>query len=278
MEVSPVEYAILDTRACATCGYDLRGQVEPRCPECGTAFDPGAIPVPPIPWVTRADADAWGAYWATVGWVLRNPRAAARTIAAARVYVDVATDRFRNAVMWQAVWSVLVIIAASFVREAGDASLPTVAGGLVFAAISFPGAALFFMAVSQAHSLPRAWWSRPILTDHAQAIQYCALAPLALLPGAALLALAAMTLRLGGEGIAAERVHDVMLLVCAGMTGAWWCCTMLMMQASRLWDMRELSVALVLLPVRWLVLAVGAIVLAFFLGLCIVLPIGLVLR
>ena len=24
---------------CAQCGYDLRGLVEPRCPECGTAFD-----------------------------------------------------------------------------------------------------------------------------------------------------------------------------------------------------------------------------------------------
>lgn len=23
------------------CGYDLRGQVEHRCPECGTPFDPG---------------------------------------------------------------------------------------------------------------------------------------------------------------------------------------------------------------------------------------------
>jgi len=24
---------------CENCGYDLRGQVDPRCPECGTAFD-----------------------------------------------------------------------------------------------------------------------------------------------------------------------------------------------------------------------------------------------
>jgi len=24
---------------CENCGYDLRGQVNPRCPECGTAFD-----------------------------------------------------------------------------------------------------------------------------------------------------------------------------------------------------------------------------------------------
>ncbi len=25
---------------CRKCFYDLRGQVEPRCPECGTPFDP----------------------------------------------------------------------------------------------------------------------------------------------------------------------------------------------------------------------------------------------
>ena len=24
---------------CVRCAYDLRGQIEPRCPECGTAFD-----------------------------------------------------------------------------------------------------------------------------------------------------------------------------------------------------------------------------------------------
>lgn len=25
---------------CVKCGYDLRGQTEPRCPECGESFDP----------------------------------------------------------------------------------------------------------------------------------------------------------------------------------------------------------------------------------------------
>jgi len=28
---------------CIECGYDLRGQVEPRCPECGKEFDPGLL-------------------------------------------------------------------------------------------------------------------------------------------------------------------------------------------------------------------------------------------
>jgi len=29
---------------CLRCGYDLRGQLEPRCPECGTPCDPGLLP------------------------------------------------------------------------------------------------------------------------------------------------------------------------------------------------------------------------------------------
>jgi hypothetical protein len=28
---------------CLDCGYDLRGQVVPRCPECGKAFDPALL-------------------------------------------------------------------------------------------------------------------------------------------------------------------------------------------------------------------------------------------
>ena len=32
-----------DGRHCLTCAYDLRGQTEPRCPECGKRFDPGLL-------------------------------------------------------------------------------------------------------------------------------------------------------------------------------------------------------------------------------------------
>lgn len=28
---------------CMACGYDLRGQVDPRCPECGRPFDPSLL-------------------------------------------------------------------------------------------------------------------------------------------------------------------------------------------------------------------------------------------
>jgi len=34
--------------SCTKCGYDLRGLPEPRCPECGTPFDPTSAPTKPV--------------------------------------------------------------------------------------------------------------------------------------------------------------------------------------------------------------------------------------
>ncbi len=33
---------------CETCGYNLRGLPQPRCPECGTGFEPDLIDVNPL--------------------------------------------------------------------------------------------------------------------------------------------------------------------------------------------------------------------------------------
>jgi hypothetical protein len=33
----------LGCKVCLHCGYDLRGQTQPRCPECGSPFDPGLL-------------------------------------------------------------------------------------------------------------------------------------------------------------------------------------------------------------------------------------------
>lgn len=265
MEVSPVEYAVLDTRACATCGYDLRGQVEPRCPECGTAFDPGELPVPDIPWVKRAKADPFGAYWAMVAWVLRNPRAAARTIAASRVFLDTDSRRFRRAVIWQAVGSTALLVSVVVLRAMGDASGPSVAAALLYTALSVPGAALFFWGASYAHLLPRGWWTRPILADHAYALHNFAMAPVALLPVAVLVEAVALVLDLGQRARAAQQAHEAALLACAAIAFAWWACTMLMTHASRLWGARELGASALLLLVRGMILAMFVVLMTFLL-------------
>ena len=33
----------MDIPVCIHCGYDLRGQLDPRCPECGQPFDPALL-------------------------------------------------------------------------------------------------------------------------------------------------------------------------------------------------------------------------------------------
>src|SRR5918993_998115 len=70
-------------RRCASCGYDLRGLEQLRCPECGLAFDPHYLPPADIPWLKRGDANldanatggnALLAYVRTVWLVLAQPK------------------------------------------------------------------------------------------------------------------------------------------------------------------------------------------------------------
>ena len=61
-------------RRCAVCEYDLRGLEVPRCPECGAAFNPDAPPPAAVPWLSRREIGWWRAYWATVRLVLLRPR------------------------------------------------------------------------------------------------------------------------------------------------------------------------------------------------------------
>jgi hypothetical protein len=53
------------SRCCDGCGYDLRGIVEPRCPECGLEFDPIAPPIANVPWFHRRRIGWLTALWRT---------------------------------------------------------------------------------------------------------------------------------------------------------------------------------------------------------------------
>jgi hypothetical protein len=81
--LAAVPDAVVPPRRCASCGYDLRGLEQPRCPECGLEFDPNRLPRADVPWLKRGDlltdANATGgsafvAYWRTVWLVLARPR------------------------------------------------------------------------------------------------------------------------------------------------------------------------------------------------------------
>jgi hypothetical protein len=58
------------TRYCGSCGYDLRGAVEARCPECGEEFDPIAPPVANVPWFHRRTIGTSAALWRTAWLVM----------------------------------------------------------------------------------------------------------------------------------------------------------------------------------------------------------------
>lgn len=54
---------------CLECGYNLRGVVGGRCPECGHDLANLRSDQPLIPWVRRREIGAFRAYWSTVFWV-----------------------------------------------------------------------------------------------------------------------------------------------------------------------------------------------------------------
>ncbi|MDX2198497.1 MAG: hypothetical protein SF069_05935 [Phycisphaerae bacterium] len=51
---------------CLRCGYSLQALTEPRCPECGEAFDPTVASIPAMPWERRAELGYWRATLGTV--------------------------------------------------------------------------------------------------------------------------------------------------------------------------------------------------------------------
>jgi hypothetical protein len=64
-QIDPPPAATHVTRSCDGCGYDLRGIVEARCPECGLEFDPIAPPVANVPWFHRRSIGWLTALWRT---------------------------------------------------------------------------------------------------------------------------------------------------------------------------------------------------------------------
>lgn len=54
---------------CQECGYNLRGVVGGRCPECGHDLANLRSDQSLIPWVRRREIGAFRAYWSTVFWV-----------------------------------------------------------------------------------------------------------------------------------------------------------------------------------------------------------------
>jgi len=55
---------------CPECGYNLRGLVSGRCPECGSKVDLEALIAREVPWTYRLSQGRFRSYWKTVWWVM----------------------------------------------------------------------------------------------------------------------------------------------------------------------------------------------------------------
>ena len=139
-------------RRCASCGYDLRGLEQLRCPECGLAFDPHYLPPADIPWLKRGDTNlhpnATGgnpfvAYWRTVWLVLAHPRRFGEMVWQ-NVDVDAnQTTRFRWVTIGIAVGSLLATLLPLM------APLSSVVELVALVALSAPMVAFFWIATGR---------------------------------------------------------------------------------------------------------------------------------
>ena len=99
---SPPQAPIADAVLCARCGYDLRGLLENRCPECGETFDPSKFPSARLPWLIDRDTIS-APYLATVRQVIAHPWDLGRLVWMP-VWVDEKrAERFRRITMWIAI-------------------------------------------------------------------------------------------------------------------------------------------------------------------------------
>ncbi len=85
--------AIEQDAYCLSCGYNLRGLVQNRCPECGNEFDRAKVTASQLPWAYRRHIGRLRAYWKTVGMVMFRPERFCRERAYPVSYSD--AQRFR---------------------------------------------------------------------------------------------------------------------------------------------------------------------------------------
>src|SRR5579884_2943503 len=69
-----------DALLCPACGYDLRGPIGDRCPECGLTIDRTQLAQSRLPWTHRARIGRGRAYWRTNWLVLRQAKVLASEI------------------------------------------------------------------------------------------------------------------------------------------------------------------------------------------------------
>lgn len=253
----PAEYDVF----CEACGYSLIGIAADRCPECGASYDAAALPFARIPWLHRRRLGRARAYGSTVAMVLRRPRRFAEELC--RPVRVSAADAAAFRALTIRVAAVSVALAAAAVMALAIAELPAgttltpgswaVMAGLVV--LTFVSTTVFLrLATDMPTFIWRGLPSRPA-TELAPVHHYAS-APLALMPGLALVTVAASFVFINPP-------DETVLLVCQWAVGGWvlglifvsWRRALQLMSAATGSGRRRVALLGLYLPVHWLLMA-----------------------
>lgn len=169
---------------CPTCGYNLRGLTQARCPECGVEFDRARLSDSQLPWLQRRHRGRIRTYWRTAWRISNRPRTLTAEFCRPVLYADAL--RFRLIAVCLA-WLPLAITTG--LHFAGDQSDFLALHQLGF--ISDPWLATGFLAASllaliTITGVPSYFFHpRRLSVDYQNrgiALSYYACAPLALSP------------------------------------------------------------------------------------------------
>ena len=275
---------------CPACGYNLHAlQGIDRCPECGLAIDRQGFARSQIPWVHRRHLGRVRAYWRTL-WLatLRPARIAAE--ASRRVsYVD--AQRFRWVTAFVAAAPVIAGLVAA-VLWYGNAALFTLINPVAIPGWAMGGqpSAMFDLLIpwDSGATLPpvlplavlvamvfvtgvASYWFHPkwlpvVRQNRAVALSYYGCAPLALSSVPVLMAIAVYVMKQAGLDDEASAAWAVVRVLAIGailsgfaVIALTWRSTMVLLRRTTRLGMGRPWLAGALIPVEWLLCAVGVL-------------------
>ena len=271
---------------CPECGYNLHGiEDATRCPECGLVIDRQGFARSRLPWVHRRHVGRFRAYWRTVLLATLRPRDVAAEAARPVAYTDaqrfryvtaaVATLPFVVAIAAGTVWygstGFVTVIRPDYVGAAllggrplpmFDVAVPWESGATLHGVLPL---ALFLAAVFVTGVA--SYWFHPnhlpvVRQNRAIALSYYACAPLAFAAVPVALGFAVVAMMIAGLDNQANaswivvRVLEIALFISAFLTlAAFWRSTMSLLNQTTHPGPGRLTLAAVLIPLKWLLLA-----------------------